>query len=53
MELTPIESPQGGSKLARAVRRNTLLVPFDSIVESDPDLMAELEEGWRRDDEEL
>jgi len=50
IRLTP---PQGGSKLARAVRRNTLLVPFDSIVESDPELVAELEKGWRRDDEDL
>jgi antitoxin (DNA-binding transcriptional repressor) of toxin-antitoxin stability system len=44
---------QTTSKLARAVRRPTLLVDFESIVESDPELMAELEEGWRRDDEEL
>ena len=34
-------SPQG-SKLARAVRRKALLVPPESIVESDAELMAEL-----------
>jgi prevent-host-death family protein len=44
---------QNTSKLARAVRRSTLLVNPDSIVESDPELMAELEQGWRKDDETL
>jgi hypothetical protein len=33
------------------VRRSTLLVDPDSIVESDTELIAELEQGWRKDDE--
>jgi hypothetical protein len=45
--------PQGGSKLARAVRRNALLVPPDSVVESDTGLMAELEKKWAEDDASL
>ncbi len=44
---------QNASKLARAVRRSTLLVNPDSIVESDTELMAELEKRWRKDDETL
>jgi prevent-host-death family protein len=44
---------QNTSKLARAVRRSTLLVNPDSIVDSDHGLMAELEQGWRKDDETL
>jgi prevent-host-death family protein len=48
-----LTSPEGGSKLARAVRRNSLLVDPQSIVESDTELMAELEKGWRRDDKNL
>jgi antitoxin (DNA-binding transcriptional repressor) of toxin-antitoxin stability system len=44
---------QNTSKLARAVRRSTLLVNPDSIVHSDNGLMAELEQGWRKDDETL
>ena len=50
LRLTPT---QNTSKLARAVRRATLLVDFESIVESDAELMAELEKGWRKDDETL
>lgn len=50
IRLTP---PEGGSKLARAVRRHSLLVDPQSIVESDTELMAELEKGWRRDDKKL
>ena len=45
--------PQGGSKLARAVKRNALLVPPESIVESDTGLMDELEKKWAQDDREL
>lgn len=45
--------PPDRSKLARAVRRHALLVDPQSIVESDASLMAELEEGWKRDDESL
>lgn len=44
---------QGGSKLARAVRRPVLLVPPESIVESDAGLMAELEKQWSQDDPAL
>jgi antitoxin (DNA-binding transcriptional repressor) of toxin-antitoxin stability system len=43
----------GGSKLARAVRRHSLLVQPESIVESDAGLMAELEKKWKRDDRNL
>jgi hypothetical protein len=43
LRLLPIPA---GSKLARAVRRHSLLVPPESIVESDAGLMAELEKKW-------
>ncbi len=45
--------PGGASKLSHAVRRHALLVPPESIVESDAGLMAELETKWREDDREL
>jgi prevent-host-death family protein len=45
--------PPDRSKLARAVRRHALLVDPQSIVESDASLMADLEKGWKRDDESL
>ena len=48
-----LSHPQGGSKLARAVKRNALLVPPESIVESDTGLMDELEKKWAQDDREL
>ena len=38
--------PQSGSKLERAVRRHALLVPPDSIVESDAGLIEDLEKKW-------
>jgi len=41
-----LSAKPSGSKLARAVRRPTLLVPPDSIVESDSELMSELEKKW-------
>jgi antitoxin (DNA-binding transcriptional repressor) of toxin-antitoxin stability system len=44
---------QNTSKLARAVRRPTLLVDFEAIVGSDPELMEKLEQRWRRDDKNL
>jgi len=50
LRLTP---PPDQSKLARAVRRHALLVDPQSIVKSDAGLMAELEKGWKRDDESL
>jgi hypothetical protein len=40
-------------ELARAVRRPTLRVDFESIVGSDPELMEKLEQRWRRDDKDL
>ncbi|HEY3826158.1 MAG TPA: hypothetical protein VGL82_16445 [Bryobacteraceae bacterium] len=45
--------PSAGSKLSRAIRRHTLLVDPQSIVESDPVLMAELESRWNQDDKAL
>ena len=44
-----------GSKLARAVRRDDriYLVHRDSIVESDPELMAEFEAEWKAEAEEF
>ena len=46
-------APQAKSKLAGAIRRHALLVDPQSIVESDPDLMADLERRWVRDDKSL
>lgn len=46
-------APAGGSKLAGAVRRHALVVDPQSIVESDAELMADLEKGWYGDDESL
>ena len=46
-------APAGGSKLAGAVRRHALRVDPQSIVESDANLMADLEKQWARDDKEL
>lgn len=45
--------PQKGSKLSRLVRRNTLRVPADSIVESDKNFMKELEKSWAKSDRQL
>jgi antitoxin (DNA-binding transcriptional repressor) of toxin-antitoxin stability system len=45
--------PQNTSKLARAVRRETLLVPADSIVESDATLMKKLKKSWAASDKQL
>ncbi len=45
--------PAGGSKLAGAVRRHALLVDPQSIVESDANLMADLNKKWARDDKTL
>lgn len=46
-------APGGKSKLAGAVRRHALAVDPQSIVESDPDLMAAFENIWARDDKDL
>jgi hypothetical protein len=45
--------PPGESKLARAVRRNALLVDPESIVSSDAGLMGELEHSWAESDKTL
>jgi prevent-host-death family protein len=45
--------PSGGSKLSAAVRRHALLVEPRSIVESDLDLMSDLEKQWAHDDNTL
>ncbi|MDE3197867.1 MAG: hypothetical protein KGN84_16075 [Acidobacteriota bacterium] len=45
--------PRKASKLSRAVRRNTLLVPADSIVESDSKFMGEIEKSWAKADKSL
>ncbi|MFN7924578.1 MAG: hypothetical protein U0Q16_31035 [Bryobacteraceae bacterium] len=42
-----------GSKLARLVRRNALIVDPDSIVESDSELMDSLESHWAEEDKRL
>lgn len=41
----------GTSKLARAIRRPTILVNPDELVESDAALMADLEQKWAREAE--
>ena len=43
----------GLSKLARAIKRDTLLVDPDSIISSDKELMAELEAKWAKEYEDL
>jgi hypothetical protein len=48
-----LSTAQGGSKLARAVRRNALQVDPESIVESDAELMGEFEAAWAKSDKEL
>jgi antitoxin (DNA-binding transcriptional repressor) of toxin-antitoxin stability system len=44
---------QTGSKLSRLVPRDTLLVDADSIANSDPELLAEMEAEWEKDWEEI
>jgi prevent-host-death family protein len=46
-------APLAKSKLAGAVQRHALPVDSQSIVESDPNLMADLEKRWARDDKSL
>lgn len=48
-----LNAEQGGSKLARAVRRHALKVDPDAIVNSDVELMEELDAKWRAEDEQL
>jgi hypothetical protein len=45
--------PPGESKLARAVRRNALVVDPESIVSSDTDLVSEFEQAWAKSDQSL
>jgi antitoxin (DNA-binding transcriptional repressor) of toxin-antitoxin stability system len=40
----------GGAKLARAVRRNALVVDPDSIIRSDVELMRDFEQQWSTED---
>ena len=51
--LVMLSVPPGESKLARAVRRNALLVDPESIVSSDAGLMGELEHAWAESDKAL
>lgn len=44
---------QGGSKLDRLTPRNSLLVPPESIADSDPKLLAEMEAEWEEDWKEI
>ena len=48
-----IEASSGSSKLARAVKRDTLLVDPDSIIGSDTELMQELRAKWEEEDKLL
>jgi len=44
-----LEAVGSGSKLARLVKRDTLLVDPDSIIGSDPELMREWEAEWEEE----
>ena len=44
---------ESGSKLARAVRRNALLVDPESIVSSDAEFMDTLNSKWAEEDKKL
>ena len=48
-----LAAAENGSKLARAVRRNALLVDSGSIVSSDADLMETLNSKWAEEDKKL
>lgn len=48
-----LEPPSGGSKLARAVRRDTFLVDPNSIIGPDQQLMQELTSKWADEDKHL
>ena len=43
----------GGSKLARAKRQHALLVDPDTIADSDPEMLAEMEAEWEKDWNEI
>lgn len=43
----------GESKLARLKRQPTLLVPAESIADSDPEMLAEMEAEWEEDWKEI
>jgi hypothetical protein len=42
-----------GSKLARIKRQYALLVPPESIADSDPEMLAEMEAEWEEDWKEI
>lgn len=42
-----------GSKLSRLTARKTLLVPPESIVDSGPELLGEMEAEWEEDWKEI
>jgi hypothetical protein len=44
---------QSGSKLSRLKKRDIFLVDPMSIVESDPELLAEMEAAWEEDWKEI
>ncbi|MBV9760231.1 MAG: hypothetical protein JO340_06695 [Acidobacteriaceae bacterium] len=44
---------QAGSKLSRLTPRKTLLVSPESIADSDPELLAEMEAEWGQDWKEV
>lgn len=44
---------QSGSKLSRLKPRHSLLVPPESIIDSDPELLAEMEAEWEEDWKEI
>ncbi|HME09159.1 MAG TPA: hypothetical protein VKG25_19025 [Bryobacteraceae bacterium] len=48
-----LESTSGSSKLARAVKRDTLLVDPDSIIGPDPELARDLDAKWAEEDKRL
>jgi hypothetical protein len=45
-----LEPPSGGSKLARAVRRDTLLVDPNSIIGPVPEIEQALDAKWAAED---
>lgn len=48
-----LTADQSGSKLARLKRQPTLLVPAESIADSDPEMLAEMQAEWEKDWEEI
>lgn len=44
-----LEAAASGSKLARLVKRDTLLVDDDAIISTDPELMKKWEAEWEEE----